>query len=93
MRNPSWLSKIIQQTNLSTETAILRPIIEICGHNRLLVENHLGVIDFCCDQISVRVPKGRVIVSGKKLSLCHMSATELLIRGEIAGIALCGEEE
>lgn len=93
MENPSWLSKLIQQTNLSTETPILQPIIEICGQNRLLVENHLGVIDFCCDRICVRVQKGRVIVSGKNLSLCHMSATELLIRGEIANIALCREAE
>lgn len=90
-KNPSWLARLAQSAEFGAETPVLQPLVEICGDNRLLIENHLGVTEYGCERIGVRVRYGCVLVTGSELRLCHMSAQQLLIRGKIGCVSLSRE--
>jgi len=68
------------------------PLIEICGRNRVLIENHRGVISYDCEEILVKVRYGHICVSGDNLKLSKMSKEKLVIRGKICGVMMRGRE-
>lgn len=66
------------------------PIIEICNKERVLIENHRGIIGYGCNEIRVKVRYGCVCVCGNQLKLLRMSKTKLVITGKICGVTLQG---
>ena len=66
------------------------PIVEICGKERVLIENHKGIIGYSCCEIRVKVQNGCVCVCGRHLKLSKMSKTRLVITGGICGVTLQG---
>ena len=66
------------------------PVMELLGQNRLLIENHLGVIFYSVKEIEVKLNGGRVIVSGEDLRLIEMSRVKLVICGRIDSLQLLG---
>lgn len=90
-KNSSWFSRLAKSAELGAETPLLQPLVEICGDNRLLIENHMGVTEYGCERIGVRVRYGCIRVSGCGLRLCHMSSHQLLIRGKISCVSLSRE--
>lgn len=85
--NHSILEYLSQQSQ-DSEAIPLLPIVEIAGNQRVLVENHLGVIQYCPEQIGIRVKYGEVAVSGCSLTLRHMTRTKLVITGQIDQVCL-----
>jgi sporulation protein YqfC len=77
------IQQILDRTNLSDECIPGKPVVELLGDCRLLIENHLGIVEYHCDRISVRVCYGMVVVKGRNLKLRQMSGGKLLIVGEI----------
>jgi sporulation protein YqfC len=75
--------RILDRTNLSDECIPGKPVVELLGDCRLLIENHRGIVEYHCDRISVRVCYGMVMVKGRNLKLRQMSGGKLLIVGEI----------
>lgn len=69
----------------STKTAC-----ETIGNNRLLIENHYGILGYsmCC--IRVRTDYGSMQINGEHLCFDFMSRTRLLIKGTIMGMKLTG---
>ena len=55
----------------------------VTAGKRLLVENHRGVLSYGDAQIIVRLPRGKLSVSGSALSLLVMTSEQLLIGGRI----------
>lgn len=68
------------------------PIIEICDKERVLIENHRGIIKYGDNDVCVKVRYGCVCVNGSQLKLNRMSKNKLVITGRIHGIALRGRE-
>lgn len=71
------------------ESLPFRPVIEICGHDRVLIENHKGITDYSLRRIGVGVGFGEVVIEGENLRLCQISGSKLVIRGCIQNVALC----
>ena len=69
------------------------PIVEICDKERVLIENHYGIIRYGCSDICVKVRYGCVCVSGNQLKLNFMSKSTLIITGKIHGVVLQGSEK
>ena len=69
------------------------PIVEICDKERVLIENHRGVIRYGCNNICVKVRYGLVCINGSQLQICRMSKNKLVVTGKIHGVALQGREE
>ena len=85
MKRPQLLSQI-QKTDVLSKA----PLIELAGRSRVLIENHRGVLAYSLEEICVKVSYGSVCVTGSGLHLLQMSKEQLVICGEITGIALLG---
>lgn len=64
--------------------------MEIAGQNRVLIENHQGVLGYSMEEIQIKVCYGCVVVSGTNLQLMQMSKAQLVICGRIDGLQLIG---
>ena len=65
-------------------------LVEIYGQERVLIENHRGIVCYEEHEIHVEVDFGVVIISGDKLSLRNMSKSRLIITGKICTVNLHG---
>ena len=65
-----------------------RPLVELVETERVLIENHLGVVEYGCDRIRVKVRFGQICIHGQKLALSMMSKEQLIITGVIECINL-----
>ena len=66
------------------------PLVEIAGQNRVLVENHLGVLAYSLEKIQIKVSYGKLIISGMQLHLMQLCNEQLVISGNIQSVALEG---
>ncbi len=70
-----------------------KPIIELAGNRRVLIENHCGVKEYGYEKIMVQVCFGCVCVTGCHLELVRMTKEQLVICGEIHGVQLLRKED
>lgn len=84
----SLFRKLLDETDLCEESVPRQPVVELLGDNRVLVENHKGVIQYSTERIQARVNFGTVCVMGCNLRLRFMSGQKLVIVGRIDGIEL-----
>ena len=80
-----WLTEDISST-------MLQPVVEIVGRNRVLIENHNGIVRYEEHCIGVKMNYGVLRVQGRKLELKEISTQQLVIIGIIHTISLCGGE-
>ena len=64
------------------------PLLELTGENRLLIENHHGVLAYSLEEIQIKVSYGKISVIGKNLKIMQMSREQLAIVGRIVEIHL-----
>lgn len=64
------------------------PLVEISGQNRVLIENHQGVLAYSLDEIQIKVCYGCIAVTGRNLHLIQMSKEQLVICGVIDALQL-----
>ena len=65
-----------------------RTLAEIYGKDRVLVEQHRGIIGYGTDCIRIEATYGILVVEGEELRLCCMSRSQVVIRGRILGLRL-----
>ncbi len=70
-----------------------KPIIEVAGDQRVLIENHLGVKEYGYEKITVQVSFGSACITGHNLELIRMTKEQLVICGNIQCIQLLHKEE
>ncbi len=62
------------------------PLLELSGDQRILIENHCGITCYSHREIRINVKFGQLCVSGCNLELMQMSASQLVITGNISAI-------
>ena len=67
-----------------------RTLAEIYGKDRVLVEQHRGIVSYGTECIRIGATYGFLIVEGAELRLCCMSRQQLVIRGTILGLRMEG---
>lgn len=77
-----------EEADLAAQPLPGRPIVEIAGDNRVLIENHFGVKEYGTQHITVKVKYGCICVSGCGLELQRMTKEQLVIRGRIDCVTL-----
>ena len=70
------------------DTHLRVPLVELAGHNRVLIENHIGVLSYFPEEITVKVSGGCVRISGEGMMLAEMSREQLVIMGQINAVYL-----
>lgn len=76
----------------SLEPEGLRPrtLAELYGAERLLVEQHRGIVSYSTECIRIGASCGTLVVEGEDLRLCCMSRSQLVVRGRLYGLRLEG---
>ena len=69
-----------------TEGLRQRTLVELYGNERVLIEEHRGILAYGDEEIRVGASFGCVIIDGLELRLCCMSRSQLVIRGRITGV-------
>lgn len=69
------------------------PLVEILDRQRVLIENHLGIVEYSATQIVVKEHTGKIVVRGNGLRLAVMTKERLVIRGEIFEVSLKERDE
>ena len=72
----------------SVESLTKVPLLELAGHSRVLIENHLGVLAYSLEEIQIKVSYGRLVIHGEQLMLLQMSKEQLVITGRIDSVQL-----
>lgn len=85
MEKPQLLTRIGRSDVLSKV-----PLVELAGQNRVLIENHLGVLGYSLEEIKIKVCYGSVCVTGSNLRLMQLSKEQLVICGKIDALQLFG---
>ena len=65
-----------------------RSLIEIVGSDRILIENHKGIIAYTCEVIRVRTADGIVSVCGSNMAIQCMSKFQLVVTGCIRAVTM-----
>ena len=79
----NWLRRLADRAELYDENPEKQPLLEVCGSNRVVIEYHMGVLEYSPQRITVKVKNGEYTIEGSQLSLCRMCTHQLLIRGRI----------
>ncbi len=87
-KNNMW-ERMVMAADLTGEPAPKKPLVEIAGERRVLVENHRGVIGYGSQEICVKVCFGHLIISGNGLELVRMTREQLVVIGSIDSVRLC----
>ena len=65
-----------------------RTLAEVYGTERVLIEQHKGIVSYGAEVIRVGTTYGFLVVEGQGLRLCCMSRAQLVIRGKILGLRM-----
>lgn len=68
---------------VNTEALRPRTLAELYGTERLLVEQHRGILSYGTECIRIAATFGQLVVEGQDLRLCCMSRSQLVIRGKL----------
>ncbi len=63
-----------------------RTLAELYGTERLLVEQHRGILGYGTECIRIAATFGQLVVEGEDLRLCCMSRSQLVIRGKLRSL-------
>lgn len=72
----------------SVDTYSKIPLVELAGCERVLIENHKGVLAYSPEEIIVKVSYGCLQISGQNMMLAEMHREQLVITGQIYGVNL-----
>ncbi len=87
-RQRPWTDKLLQTTELFGETPPLLPVLELCGDQRVLIENHFGISEYSLERICVEVRFGQLTIIGCDLRVRKMQGEVLVIVGTIEQIVI-----
>lgn len=78
--------RICDAADLPDEPLPNQPLVEIVGCDRLLIENHKGVLKYGTQCIHIRVRFGQICITGTRLELTRMTKGQLIISGDLQEI-------
>ena len=64
------------------------PLVELAGPNRVLVENHLGVLAYSPNEIQIKLTFGKLSIAGNDLEFMQLNREQLVITGNVDALQL-----
>ena len=87
-RQLSWADRLLEKIDLMEETMPNQSILELCNDERVLIENHFGVLEYSLERICVKVRIGQLVILGNNLYMRKMQGQVLVICGRIKQIEI-----
>lgn len=80
--------RIAEFFELPRDSILDVPRIVVVGNAELVIENHLGIIEYASSHVTVATAKGNVTVRGNDLAISSITKTLIGIRGTIEHLDL-----
>ncbi len=80
--------RIADALELQQDVALNLPMLHITGSERLLLENHRGLLEYARDRIRVATTAGVVEIEGDDLAIRSVGRDDLLITGVLHTVKL-----
>ncbi len=84
----NFFERIVNDSDLLSQSLPGLPIVEIAGDSRVLVENHQGVKEYGTRMIRIQLRYGQLCVCGEGMELSQMTKVQLVITGRIDSISI-----
>ncbi len=84
------IRRLVDGADLLQEALPGQPVLEVLGRERVLIENHRGILEYNREKIRVQVEKGSICICGNGMCLRLMQQAQLVIVGKIESITLSG---
>ncbi len=72
--------------DIPQDTMLNLPKVTMVGNSQVLIENHLGVIEYCPEKLRIGVSFGEIEITGKDLLLKNIFSDELSLKGHIESV-------
>ena len=92
-RSNDWMQRISEHINHSMEPIPGVFLVELSGDERLLIENHKGIIHYSDEKVCIKVKLGVIIICGSRLELSEMTEDKIVIFGKIDSVTLSRGDE
>lgn len=87
------MERFAEALAIPPEVLINVPRVEIVGHLQFRVENHRGIEQYQPHRVVIRIPDGRLVVSGRHLVIGWIDKNELLVTGEVRSLVFKEESK
>ena len=91
MKEPSprrLLEAASARLDLPSDLAAGLSRVELQGFGTLTVEQHRGILRFEGQQLTLQVPDGLLVISGRDLTIRRMTAREIVVDGRFTSLVL-----
>lgn len=88
MDRKNLMQNAVIRANLPGEKIPGTSLVELFGNNRVLIENHCGIVGYSDRKVCVRCVWGEINVEGIDLRIACMTKQQLIILGAITSIYL-----
>lgn len=80
--------RLCDKADLPDEPVPNQPLLEMVGCDRIVIENHKGIVKYGHDCMQISVRFGEVCISGMHLELTRMTKGQLVISGQPENIRI-----
>lgn len=86
MNHDKFFNQLSEYYDLPEDVIINLPIINMAGNQKMVIENHEGIVQYTDSQISIKIKKSLLIVEGVELKILQYAKDEIMIKGKIITI-------
>jgi sporulation protein YqfC len=80
--------RLADALELQHDVALNLPVLHVTGSDRLLMENHRGLLEFGRGKIRIASTAGTVEITGEGLDIKSVGREDVLVTGNIASIII-----
>ena len=80
--------RIADALELQHDVALNLPMLHITGSERLLMENHRGLLEYARNRIRVATTAGPVEIVGENLAIRSVGRDDILVTGVIRSVTM-----
>jgi sporulation protein YqfC len=80
------IQRFTEMLEIPPEILVNVPRVEVVGHLQFRVENHRGIEQYEPHRVVLKIPDGRLVVTGRNLVIGWIDRNELLVTGQVRSL-------
>ena len=89
MRKEEIFECFAEKADRSFNVVTALPLIEMLSDQRVLIENHCGIVLYSREEIEIKLRIGSLNIIGCGLYISYMSKQRIVIHGTVRSLSIC----